>query len=354
MIDRKILYYPTILAPAHWLKWATLYWDMASSIIPYGWERNPVIVHPQHKKDHYTMQYLQEEGLFTPTRPGDLLRGRRERKSEAFFEELRRIVTSVEFQACTEKNWVRNPVYRIHGDKFTHQILSFLHELGLTDIDSQDSSWFFVEKNTALLYMGLLAKHLADQEIDFTVPSTDREEYETMIYGSDTKEDGFPSLGTKFLDVLPVPRDNVSIRDIVGFKKKKRDDLLHFREVIDEFQKEISHAESAVAIKQILVQQNEKIRRERSNLNKLMKSSGIKTAFATFRSLFGIKSPALVEALGFSWFKTPPEVSIPIVAATAFFQVGTVWIDNRNKRGAEIRESPFSYLYYAEREGLIE
>ena len=42
------------------------------------------------------------------------------------------------------------------------------------------------------------------------------------------------------------------------------------------------------------------------------------------------------------------------IVGTAAVQVRYAWIDNRNKKRTEIRKSPFSYLYYAEKEKLIE
>ena len=84
-----------------------------------------------------------------------------------------------------------------------------------------------------------------------------------------------------------------------------------------------------------------------------MKRSGIKRAFAVFRSLINIKSPALYETLGFTIAQTPFRISLPIILGTAMVQVGSVWVDNTNKQRVEIRDSPFSYLYYAKQEKLV-
>ena len=123
---------------------------------------------------------------------------------------------------------------------------------------------------------------------------------------------------------------------------------------MDEVQKEASNAKSEAGIKRIFVQNKEKIQKERSKLRESMKDSGIKTALATIKSLISIKSPAILETLAFSAAKTPAPTSVPIIVTTAFAQVGYVWVDNRNKQRAEIRESPFAYLYYAEKQKLLE
>jgi hypothetical protein len=51
-----------------------------------------------------------------------------------------------------------------------------------------------------------------------------------------------------------------------------------------------------------------------------MKDSGIKTAFAAFSSLIYIKSPALVETIGFSLANVQSSMSVPIIAGTAIIR----------------------------------
>lgn len=349
MIERKLLYYPTIVVPSRWLRWAVFYWDKVSSIVPYDWERRPLLT-TSWQKDHFkTMKYLWRREEFEPTRPRHLLR---RRSTRSFREEFIETVSSPQFQISIRKDWVRSPG-RIHKDKFTKAILDFLVRLKLAREDPHDTRWFLVEEKTSLLYMALLAKHLSDVDPDYTIPSTDWDEYENMIYLSDDIKSAFPCLKAKFLNVLPIPREDVSIKDILKFKKKRKDELFQFRSVIDEFQRDMSRADSNDEIKQISVQFKERIQLRRSNLEKSMKDSGIKKAFAIFRSLINIKSPALYETLGFSIAQTPLRISLPIIIGTVVVQVGSVWVDNRNKQRVEIRDSPFSYLYYAKQEKMV-
>lgn len=351
MINRKVLYYPTILVPSRWLKWGIFYWDTVSSIVPYGWDRNPILIGPRSRKSFNDMKYLREEMEFEPTRPDRLIRRRQavQNLKNEFFD----IVRSSEFESSINKNWRENSRGRIHRDKLSNEIIEFLRRRGLADIQRGDSKWFLVEEKTSLLYMALLAKHLADMDIHFTVPSTDRDEYEDAIYISNDKNHGFPSLSLKFQSILPVPRDDVSMKDILRFKRKRKDELLALREVIDEFEGEASNAENETEIKRIAVQYKERIERGRSNLEKSMKESGIKRVFESFRSLISVKSPALLETIGFSLVGIPLEVSVPITVGTASIQVGYSWIDKRNKQRVELRKSPFSYLLYAKESHLI-
>lgn len=158
--------------------------------------------------------------------------------------------------------------------------------------------------------MSLLAKYLADVDPNFTVPGTDRKEYE-KIYEASSPRNCFISLETKFMNVLPIPRKDVSINNILKFKKERRDELLHFREVIDSIYHDISTAENESEIKQIILSHKERIEKNVIQLRKTMKEENIKTALGAFKSLLDIKSPALLTILGISLTGFPLEIKIP-------------------------------------------
>lgn len=340
-MTRKILYYPTILVPTKWLKWAILYWDKVSSIVPKYWEDIRSFWNPQDNEFYEAMKYLEQEEEYEPIKP---------RTFDAFStltEEFKEIVNSSQFQSRIN----RTKVGFINKDKITDSIYDFLREKDL--ISENRTNWFIIEENTALLYLSLLAKYLADSELDYTIPGTDLKVYETMIYRASEVKHGFPSWDSKFLNVLPVPRDEVALRDIITFKRKRKSELLQFREVIDEIERDISQAESEKEIKRLLAQYRDKIKSKASKLNSEMKDLNIKTTLATFKSLIDIKSPVLWEALLSIPLEIPPQISVPIVGTTAAIQVGYAWIDNKNRQRAKLRESSYSYLYYARRKRVV-
>jgi hypothetical protein len=358
MVQRRILYYPNILVPSRWLKWAIFYWDKASSIIPTKWEEKPVLKNAYDEKCYENMTYLREEGLFEPTRPEYSYpdnRGKKKQAHEKLLNELEEFLKFPSFMNNIRRNWTKNPMYRIHRDKMSYETLEVLEKSKLAVREQRDLDfvWFDVEKNTYLLYMALLAKNLADIDADYTVSSTDWAAYEDMVFQSKDKNSGFGALRTDFFDILPVPRDDVPIKEIVKFRKERRTELLDFREIIDEFQKEVSSSRDENEIKQTSLQHKEKIEKEREKLKESMKNFGIKTVFAAFSSLIDIKSPALAETIGFSLANVSPSITIPIVVGTAIIQIGYSWIDIRNEKTVKVRESPFSYLYSAEKKGII-
>ena len=199
----------------------------------------------------------------------------------------------------------------------------------------------------------MVAKYLADVNHDFTVPGTDSNEYEKIIYGAFSRRNGFISLDAKFMNVLPIPAPDVPITNILKFKEKRRDELLNFREVIDKIYQNISMAENEGEIKQIVLKYKEKIEKEVKKLRKIMKEEHIKTVFGTFKSLLDIKSPALLTTLGVSLSGLPLEVKIPILGITATIQIGYYLVDKINEQRAKLRKSPFAYLYCAEKAGII-
>jgi len=352
-MGRKIIYYPTIIVPSEWAKWAVLYFDMVSSIIPEGLDYREV-VNPWNEKDFKIMKILMEEGKLESTDPKYLLSQKEKWASrEMLIEEFKKIVTSSKFQSIINKNWERRPIWKVHWDKVSNGIYEFLHGQGLAEEDKKSSNWILMEEKTSLLYMSLLAKYLADVNPDFTVPGTDKSEYEKIIYSAFSDQNGFISLDTKFMNVLPTPAPDVPITNILKFKRKRRDELLYFREVIDRIYQDISMAENEGEIKQIVLSYKEKIEREVTKLRKMMKEEHIKTVLGTFKSLLDIKSPVLLTTLGVSLSGLPLEVKIPILGTTATIQIGYYLVDKINKQRAKLRESPYAYLYCAEKAGVI-
>src|SRR2546429_2529735 len=102
--------------------------------------------------------------------------------------------------------------------------------------------------------MSLLAQELADVDEELTVTGTDRREYEHLVFDATSVPDGVPCLDIRFFNVLPIPRDDLSLADILAFKRKRQDELLHFQQQIDEMHQELSAATEKRQINEILFQ----------------------------------------------------------------------------------------------------
>ncbi len=404
MYERKILYYPTIVIPRRWINHTILYWDKICSISPKIWEdvmEDEVFSALERDSGFQIMKVLKEQGYYEPIYP----KAESECTGKHFNEEFEFILRSEKFRRKLNYNWkqflpknwedelqkypelyyfsgryshIRDEIIYalkskssrnierslasdlarhigrvgiVQGKRVGDNIINLLESLDLALEISYQPNWYFMEGYAALLYGALLAKHLADEDPEHTIISTDWREYESMLFETSDRAMGFPSLSAKFLDLLPVPREEVKIEDIIKFKNKRESELLAFREVFNEMEKDISNAKDKREIKRILTLNKEKIKKEVHNIRKLMKESNLEIAMASFKSLIDIKQPALWTALASSFFASAS--TIPLAGALAIIQVGSTWIDKRNELNAKLRSSPYSYLYYVEEEKVF-
>jgi hypothetical protein len=162
----------------------------------------------------------------------------------------------------------------------------------------------------------------------------------------------------------------VRIKDLVKFKQERQTELLQFRAVMDETTEKISKAESPNEMNKILVQQEEKMKTEVSKIKNAMKNSNINATLASVKSLMDIKKPECIATLAaLALPNIPPELlaNIPkeitaiisentgyALAAYAGLQVTSTWIDAKNAQRAKALDSPYSFLYYADKADIID
>lgn len=349
---RTILYYPTISIPTGpWLRQALLYWDEIGSIVPQRGDSALIPYTPD-------IEYLRAEGEFRPFNPEALIRQPEGwRESQAFEKEFRSAVTSASFQRLLAPKHQRQFVSHIHKDKVSDKLFDFLEQNGLAR--KKNSKWCLFEEKTALLYMAMLAKYLADIDIQATVPGTDRREYERLIYDAPVRLEGFVCLDTRFSNALPIPRDDVPISDILAFKRKRRAELLNFRELVDRFQCQLLQAKHKREIKEIPVRFKESIEKGVNNLGTLLQDKKIATKVGSLKTIINVKSPTFWATLGLITHQATKVTEVPLrwtfpgLALLGSIEVGYYLIDKRNKRRATLRKSPFAYLYHAQAEGLL-
>ena len=91
----------------------------------------------------------------------------------------------------------------------------------------------------------------------------------------------------------------------------------------------------------------------------VFKDSKIDLIFKSLKSLFNYKSSTLVTGAAlllndkFKVAGLPDWVSGIAIATAGVIDVGTIYIDARNKLRAEDRKSAFAYLYHAQRKGIV-
>ncbi|EMY3554927.1 hypothetical protein ABF190_002370 [Flavobacterium psychrophilum] len=375
-MNRTILYYPTIDIPTNnWLRHSLLYWDEVSSIVPTSWGGNSFL------NLSAEIQYLMDEGQFRPIKPEDLItKSDNWEHFENFQKEFRDIVSSNQFrifinrrQSNTKQRIHSNKVennyrihsnkiesnYRVHSNKTSDSIYSFLKELNLADRDGENE-WINFEQNTALLYMSLLAKYLADIDSNQTTIGTDYINYEKFNFKRVSENDGFPVVSFNLNNVLPTPKPNVSFEKIIQFKKKRSDNLNHFKKNLSEFQSKIAKSKSQAEIKDNAMNFQETLLNGVNDLTAVLKDQRIDFGLKTLKSMINLKSPTMITAIGTAVASKSNLIDIPLnlgiigIASMGALELTTNFIDNRNKQTAKLRESPFSYIYYANKYGIIE
>lgn len=374
-MNRTILYYPTIDIPkSNWLRHSLLYWDEVSSIVPKSWDGNFLLnLSPE-------IHYLMDEGQFRPIKPEDLItKSENWEQFENFQQEFREIVSSVQFanfikrrqgrqyrihENKIEKNYrihekKIDDKYKVHSNKTSDSIYHFLKELNLANRDG-DNEWINFEENTALLYMSLLAKYLADIDSNQTTIGTDYYNYEKFNFKRVSEKDGFPVVSFNLENVLPTPKANVPFEKIIQLKRRRNDNLNHFKKTISEFQSKIAKSKSEAEIKENAINFQETLINGVSDLTAVMKDQKIDFGVKTLKSLINLKSPTAITAIGTAIASKTNLIEVPInlgvigLATMGSIELTTSYIDNRNKQRAKLRESPFSYIYYANKYGIIE
>ncbi|MDM1086443.1 DUF6236 family protein [Myroides odoratimimus] len=363
-MNRTILYYPTIDIPKNnWLRHSLLYWDEVSSIVPKSWDDQFLInLSPE-------IHYLLDEGQFRPIKPEDLIsKGDNWQEFENFQQEFTEVVASKEFLNFIKRR-SSSSNYRIHENKIgltsrvhsnqtSDSIYHYLEERGLANREGYNE-WINFEPNTALLYMSLLAKYLADIDSNQTTIGTDYITYEKFNFKrvSDTK--GFPVVSFNLNNVLPTPRENVPFEKIVSFKKKREQNLRHFKKTMSDFQNKISNSASNAEMKETAIDFQESLLNGVDDLAATLKDHKIGFTTKSIKSLINLKTPTSIAAIGTVLNSNLNIIEIPLnmaaigVATIGAIELTTNYIENRNKQSAKLRESAFSYIYYAKKQGII-
>src|SRR5690606_18197749 len=309
------------------------------------------------------------EGQFRAIKPEDLIsKGDNWQEFENFQQEFRECVSSPNFrkfinrrQSFSQYRIHQNKVgatYKVHANKTSDSIYYFLQEQGLANRDG-NNEWINFESNTALLYMSLLAKYLADIDSNQTTIGTDYVSYERFNFKRVSEKDGFPVVSINLNNVLPTPRENVPFEKIVSFKKKREQNLRHFKKTMSDFQNKISNSASNAEMKETAIDFQESLLNGVDDLAATLKDHKIGFTTKSIKSLINLKTPTSIAAIGTVLNSNLNIIEIPLnmaaigVATIGAIELTTNYIENRNKQSAKLRESAFSYIYYAKKQGII-
>jgi hypothetical protein len=245
---RTIIYYPNIDIPdSKWLRNSLLYWDEVSSIVPRSIETD------LYTNSHLIAQ-LRDEGEYRAIFPDQLMQSdvfndfenevinKLSWNNRARFKRYRNIN---EFGSIARTREPRSLVHNekvfnnfdIHREKISNRIFEKLEQSGMV---SWNGDWMSFDDQSANIYMATLAKFSALSDANYTVIGTDKPNLINSVYPVSYLYRKPVKYTTPIvnlsLNILPTPTNDVPIEKIIKFKKKYREELLAFRNQINQFE----------------------------------------------------------------------------------------------------------------------
>lgn len=361
---RCILYYPTITVPnGRWLRQALLYWDEIGSVVPYGQDRRDYL--PNDKDT----AYLMEQGVYKPFRPMTLLEGHYD-DYELFVAEFRSILNSttspilptatrslVNRGVRADQDALARTCSRIHQNKVSSGMFRFLQQRGLARRIHNDQEWYYFENKTALLYMALLAKHLARIDQHHTVAGTDNSRFDSLMFyrPRTTSQIG---VSAYLSNILPLPTEDTSLERIVEFKRTHRNELYRFRAWIDQFEAAVIACQDPAEARRIVTSFQEQLEASIADLRVSLNSSRVKTILGSLKTLVRLDSPTLWGTIGIAVNQATKLVDLPLswsflgVGVVAAIELSAHIIDGISQNRGTLRASPLAYVLHAKEDGI--
>ena len=349
-MERILLYYPAINIPdGNWLRNSLLYTDKVASIVPF--------VDMNDERIDNDTKLLYDNGLYQPISVfNNLNPGHAE--FNKFQENFISTIESAEFNAyqkiTNDYPWGQDrgmTDYSMYAEKLSYEITEFLSERNL--LKRGNMGVMTVEKNSAIIYMSMLADYLASINKDLVIPSTDEQEFEKLTFQLADKKVLTHRL--QLDSCLPTPSPDTNIKDIIKFKKTRKQELIQFREMLDQVETELNKVADEKEKKLKLVQFQEKLQKELIEIKKLLGDSKLEFILNGFSSLLDFKQREVVGTVtGLGVAGAGVVASLPLIGlgAGALLLTGTL-VSSYKKINRQVQANSASYIYYAQKAGLL-
>ncbi len=349
-MERILLYYPSINIPdGDWLRNSLLYTDKVASIFPFdniedsrvdsdtrtlfdAGQYQPISVF--NELNHHPLpQYFEQNFINTLES-----------------EEFRKIRGNIQSFNRAENRGLDD--YDMYINKLSNNLRDYLKNNQLMEYKNYDE--VTVEKNSAIIYMSMLADYLASVNKDLVTPSTDELEFEKLAF-----QLGDEKILTHRIQLdkcLPTPSPDMSIADIIKFKENRKQELLQFRVELDKLEDDIHSAYDQEDMKRKMVQFQEKIEKELLEIKKLLGDSKLKYVLNGFSSLLDFKQAEIVgtiAGLGVAGVGTLAALPFVGLGAGALLLSGTL-VSSYRKINRKVEAKSSSYIYYAQKAGLLQ
>lgn len=341
-MSRIILYYPSIaIRNPRWIRQMILYWDSIGTIVPHELADAAFA-----SKDLEKLRRVDMFRLFHPEEEVS--------RADKLVEEFKALNTKANLPKIDPEEFDRRgDRYSVHAMKIPTELRDYLVEERIS-VYSRGNNWMEMRKETGLLYMSLLAKYLANDKsrVDRVVtPGTDYGAYADIILKARSTDEAVPGLSFTLNNVLPFPKDNIDIDIILDFKQRRKDELLEFRKKIYEFQGKIKNeVRDTSDLSDYLEQFSEEINLEVRKIEKEAKNAKMPTVLGRIETILAAGDSPLIKSLE----KTLP-APLPLIAQSVAGAISLrkYELDVKNAQQDKLIENSFSYIYHAQKEGII-
>lgn len=267
------LYYPFLVPKTPWIKQSLLYWDEITSIIPEGLDK--VI------EDNYDIRLLEDQGIFTRMRPQNFEISPSE--VDTLIDQFLRIINNQDFISFrqifyrNELNESADSILLLHEDKLLYSIGAKMMERGYKFAYPPMNSEYGIDYAHGLLYLALLAKCIGNKKQ--CSPVTETGDFQKWLYEASYGTHQAKALSLLFTNILPTPHETTSLADIIKFKRDRRDILLDFRKIIEDFNLNISRALNDDEVSCLISSFKTHIERSLIDLHKAAKGTKVTFSF---------------------------------------------------------------------------
>jgi len=339
-----------------WIRQALLYWDDIGSIVPETiWNE-----HKYFKLENEEIDQLYQEKFYRPFFPETIKRRYGGQLEDNFYDEFYARVDYFKARKQFDLFKSATPIYELkemRGGFFNELEKRGLATRKLGTIHQVSESGhpvIFVESNTANIYMSLLAEYLANHDDHITIPTTDKTEFLDLAYVSTDIQKKQECAKILFNKILPIPKANMSLERIIEFKQEHRTDLLKFRKVVDQFEKDMKSISDKRDILDKSRKFEEDIEREVRLLNESLGEHSIETVFGSLEAIINSDQPEwwpIIIGSGLVAAGTGEYVlcSLGGCAVGASVQVGKYLMKRHIERNQLLRDTPYSYVYHLQK-----
>lgn len=358
-MPQSILYFPSISIPrGRWLNNALLYWDSVSSIVP---NRDFAVSPLLSRLSHY--------GVYRPVYPRELFCSAQQ---DLFIDEVIermsvfiRRYPHLQLVAHNREDWIKLalPFDFLHQDKVMYILEDFFRKNGVL-YDRQEDGFYTMFRPAADLYLSILAKYMAKIADQDMVIGTDRPAHFLRLYPRLPKSglpstDELPPFELCFsiaLDkALPSLNPDVPIETLLSFRETRHDELVHLQRVLAEFRTAVSTCASVPQLESEICSFRARWEQEVSDFARMLHESRINFIWGSLKTIAEISVPGLIETLARYFVGGIPSwLAAAVCGAAGLIGVGVSISNYRKDCSKIIRENPFAYLHFAQKNNLIQ